>query len=242
MVISKCVPLAISRNKFSNFDLHTTPENMVLVGYKTVKEESNDGKEKNVNIRLNYNIIKDDIIKTIKNDPQWGQGGENIVAPEIPVTPVTPVALETYAISVTSFDEFDEPIRVTVENGGTWDTENKTNFLDVKQRQALIEINSGGKYTSDYIYIYDPMNGSVSHIVVDNTGLPNEDGTVTPPETNFVLYYGGEDNCYEILSVPPMCRGVIQVLHSKNMNMDFILHSSYVDVPSDVDVTRFVPD
>ena len=53
------------------------------------------------------------------------------------------------------------------------------------------------------------MNGSVSHIVVDNTGLPQEYGESIPPTDNFTLYYGGEGNCYEILSVPPMCRGIV---------------------------------
>lgn len=240
MVISKCVPLAIARKKFSDFAIQNKPEDMIFVGYKT------DENGKKINVKMSYELIKDDIITSVKQDPEWGQGGGGEKPEDKPsegVTPVNPKGLQIYNIAVTAFDDEGLPIRESIEDGGTWDDENKTNFLDVKQKQALIEINAGGQYVEDYIYIYDPADGAVSHVVVDNTGLPKEDGTVDAPESDFTLYYGGEGNCYEILTVPPMHRGVVQVLHSKNMDMDFILHSSYSEVPNDgQDIARYVKD
>lgn len=67
MVISKCVPIAISRKKFSEFERNTKPDEMVFVGYKKYKDEN--GVEKTMNIRMNYEIIRDDIIVAIKQDP-----------------------------------------------------------------------------------------------------------------------------------------------------------------------------
>ena len=55
MVISKCVPIEISRKKFSKFDESTNPEEMIFVGYK----ENDDSTKKN--IRLHYDTIKEDI-------------------------------------------------------------------------------------------------------------------------------------------------------------------------------------
>lgn len=185
---------------------------------------------------MGYGLIKDDIIAAIKQDPEWGQGGGGNIPEDKPsegVIPVNPKELITYNIAIASFDDEGNPERIPISEGGTWDEENGTNFIDVKQKQALLEINAGGNYVEDFVYIYDPVNGSVSHIVVDNTGLPMEDGTTLPAENDFTLFYGGIDNCYEILTVPSGCRGIVQVLHSKNMDMDFILHSSYSEVPND---------
>lgn len=244
MVISKCVPLAISRKKFSDFDKPNTPDEMIFVGYKTYQDE--EGNSKTMNIKMGYGLIKEDIITAIKQDPEWGQGGGGNVPEDKPsegVIPVNPKELITYNIAIASFDDEGNPVRIPISEGGTWDEENETNFIDVKQKQALIEINAGGNYVEDFVYIYDPVNGSVSHIVVDNTGLPMDDGTTLPAENEFTLFYGGIDNCYEILTVPTGCRGIVQVLHSKNMDMDFILHSSYSEVPNDgQDITRYVKD
>ena len=200
---------------------------MIFVGYKKIDENNNQ------NVQMSYEVIKQSIIEAVKADPEWGQGGggKPDEEPSEGVTPVEPQGLINYDISVTAFDDDGYPIRIPIEEGGTWDDENKTNFIDVKQKQALIEINAGGQYVEDYVYIYDPVDGSISHIVVDNTGLPKDDGTVEEAVNDFTLYYGGEGNCYEILTVPPMCRGIVQVLHSKKMDMDFVLHSSYSDIP-----------
>lgn len=55
MVISKCVPLAISRKKFSDFLVNYEPQDMVFVGYKT----NEDGKK--VNVRMPYDNVKENI-------------------------------------------------------------------------------------------------------------------------------------------------------------------------------------
>ena len=68
MVISKCVPLAISRKKFSQFLPISDPNNSILVGLKRI-----DGKQKN--IQIPYSELKEDILAAIKADPEWGQGG-----------------------------------------------------------------------------------------------------------------------------------------------------------------------
>lgn len=244
MVISKCVPLAISRKKFSNFDIHHNPEEMIFVGFKDINGDK-------TNIRMCYDDIREDIKKyvvdIIKNDPEWGQGGsgggtdEPEDKPSDIVTHINPRGVLTYNIAITSFDDDGIPVR-----GDTWDEENQTNFLNVQQKQALIEINAGGAYVEDFIYIYNPADGAITHVIVDNTGLPNpeaENGYDEPVE-DFTLYYGGVDNNFEILTVPKNCRGVVQILHSIKMDMDFILHSSYTEVPEKYEQikVKYIPD
>ena len=41
MIISKCVPLAISRKKFSKFETNNIPDEMIFVGYKKIDENNN---------------------------------------------------------------------------------------------------------------------------------------------------------------------------------------------------------
>jgi hypothetical protein len=56
---------------------------------------------------------------------------------------------------------------------------------------------------------------------------------VLPPIHDFTLYYGmdkldevdGTPLNYEILTVPKMCRGIVQILHTHDS--DIIVHSSY---------------
>ena len=67
MVISKCVPIAISRKQFSDFLInHEKQENMFLVGYKKYDDD------KRVNIRMPFEkvteIIRDDVIDYIKEN------------------------------------------------------------------------------------------------------------------------------------------------------------------------------
>jgi hypothetical protein len=96
----------------------------------------------------------------------------------------------------------------------------------------------------------NPVIGSITHVVVDNTGLPLpnpagvEEGdkkTYEKPKDDFVLYYGratGEwGDATEIFRVPAMCRGVVQILHTEQT--DLIVHSSYTEV---TDSTTFVRD
>ena len=55
MVISKCVPLAISRKRFSDFLVNYEPQDMFFVGYKTNEEG------KKVNVKMSYDKVKDSI-------------------------------------------------------------------------------------------------------------------------------------------------------------------------------------
>lgn len=75
------------------------------------------------------------------------------------------------------FDETEKP---------HFNTNEETHVINLKERKGFIEINGGGSYNEEYVYLENPRIGSVTTIVVDNTG--DDDGT--KPEGDFVLYYG----------------------------------------------------
>jgi hypothetical protein len=172
MVISKCVPLAISRKKFSDFLVnYEQQENMFLVGYKI-----NDD-EKKVNIRMPFEkvteIVRDDVIDYIK------ENGGIIVPPEDNpqsegVIPVTVSEIGAYPISV-YFDEDggivkgDSWQQITGDDG---EVVGETNILDLAKKQGFVEINAGGNYIEDFLLFANPVEGTITNVVVDNTGLP----------------------------------------------------------------------
>ena len=234
MVISKCVPLAISRKRFSDFLVNYEPQDTFFVGYKTNEEG------KKVNVKMPYekikDSIKDEVIDYIK------ENGGIIVPPEDNpqsegIIPVVVSEIAAYPISVT-IDEEGQIIK-----GDTWQqiTDNngevvgETNILDLAKKQGFVEINSGSDYTEDYILFANPVEGTITNVVVDNTGLPlGNDEYISPKEGDegyFTLYYGYKseemDGCYEILSVPPMYRGIAQILHTKDSKLDIVIHTSY---------------
>lgn len=249
MVISKCVPLAISRKRFSDFLVNYEPQDMFFVGYKTNEEG------KKVNVKMSYDkvkdSIKDEVIDYIK------ENGGIIVPPtedDNPqsegVIPVVVSEIGAYPISV----DFDEEGQIV--KGDSWQgiTDNEgnvvgeTNILDLAKKQGFVEINSGGNYTEDFLLFANPVEGTITNVVVDNTGLPLGDGNFEPAVNDFTLYYGYQnddmDGCYEILTVPPMCRGIAQFLHTKDSKMDIVIHASYsyaLDVEGR-DITKFVED
>lgn len=112
MVISKCVPIAISRKQFSDFLInYERQKDMFLVGYKI-----NDDK-KRVNIRMPFEkvteIIRDDVIDYIN------ENGGIIVPPEDNpqsegIIPVKVSEIGAYPISV-RFDEEGQIVK-----GETW--------------------------------------------------------------------------------------------------------------------------
>lgn len=263
MVISKCVPLEISRKRFSQFLEADNPSEMLFVGWKYNEEG------KKVNVQMKYEDIESHIIKSVKADPEWGQGGGG----DTPVIPDQPIEEEVRnsAITITCGfefvtddngnpleDEYGNPVPVRDENGEviikpneeTWNEEAQTNLVNLGNKKGFVEINGGGNYIEDYIMFAHPIVGSVTHVVVDNTGLPlpNPAGredvigeTFEAPKEDFVLYYGRKTEDYseaiEIFRVPPEHRGVVQILHTEET--DLILYSSY----SWVDVsTKFVRD
>ena len=236
MVISKCVPLEISRKKFSQFIELTEPNEAIFVGWKVI-----DGHKKNVQLR--YEDIKGEIIEAIKADPEWGQGGSGGGdTPEPPVDnpewyePVVVNEIGAFPISLVWDEDLGEFGRVPYEKGGTWDDKNQTNIVNLQKKQGFVEINAGGNYTVDFIMFKNPVIGTVTNVVVDNTGLPKNESEYIPPfegeDGIFTLYYGmdkldeqGNPLSYEILTVPPMCRGIVQILHTEET--DVIIHSSY---------------
>lgn len=189
MVISKCVPLAISRKRFSDFLVNYEPQDMFFVGYKT----NEDGKK--VNIKMPYekvkDSIKDDVIEYIKENggiivpPSDNEQSEGVI-------PVVVSEIGAYPISVT-FDEEGQIVK-----GETWkeitDSDGQiigeTNILDLAKKQGFVEINSGGNYTEDFILFANPVEGTITNVVVDNTGLPLGDDKFEPAVNDFTLYYG----------------------------------------------------
>lgn len=229
MVISKCVPLEISRKRFSQFLESDNPTDIMFVGWKY----NEDGKK--VNVQMKYEDIENHIIESVKNDPEWGQGGGEI--PEEPEDePIKEIIhiscsfefiLDDFGNPIT--DEWGNPIIIRDENGEVivkpgemWNDEVKTNIINLKGKDGYIEINAGGNYVEDYIMIQNPVIGTVTHVVVDNTGLPfpNPAGrediigeTFEAPKDDFVLYYGRKSEDYseaiEIFRVPAEHRGVV---------------------------------
>ena len=242
MVISKCVPLAISRKKFSDFLVNYEPQDMVFVGYKT----NEDGKK--VNVRMPYDNVKENIKNQVIDYIK--ENGGIVVPDDNPqsqgVIPVKVSEIASFPISVT----IDEDGGIT--KGSDWQeiTDDNgqvvgaTNILDLAKKQGFVEINAGGGYTEDYILFANPVEGIITNVVVDNTGLPLQNGQSVPPVSDFTLYYGYQsdamEGCYEILTVPPMCRGIAQFLHTKDSKLDIVIHSSYSYAV--VEKTKYVRD
>lgn len=241
MVISKCVPLAISRKRFSEFVNNTKPEDMIFVGYRT--EIAEDGKtKKNVNIKMPYNTIKEDILLAIKEDPEWGQGGSGGTGGGGNECPPVKFEIKSYTIAAV-FNEEGELIHCP----STWveDETNgaATNLINLGNTQGFVEINSGGDYVEDFIYFINPVGGLTTTVVIDNTGLPYVDVNGKKYTTDeglpyikatkpFTLYYGWytpdglNDTFYEVITVEPNYRGVIQFLHTEESKLDIVVHAS----------------
>ena len=54
--------------------------------------------------------------------------------------------------------------------------EKETNVIYLQNKQGFVEINAGGKYIEDYIMFRNPVIGTITNVVVDNTGLPTNTG------------------------------------------------------------------
>lgn len=223
MIISKCVPMEISRERFSDFYKRTTPKDMYFVGYK-FDETDPDGKKK-INVKLHYDYIKSDIEQWIKDNGGFGGGSSTDESIHTPV-----VTNESYYHALTRKDD--------VEPGEdyTWNEQESTHIVDFNNQKGFIEINGGGDYTSDCLFIENFVVGSVTNIVVDNTGRnKRKDETEEEwiqnrvPVESFTLYYG-LPNLAEptlLINVPPGCRGIVQLLHSKKS--DVVINATYTD-------------
>lgn len=92
-------------------------------------------------------------------------------------------------------------------SGPYWNEELQLHIVDLDYHLGAIEINSGGNYVEENFYLINPVFGTVTNIVVDNTGLPLEGDLYEPAVSNFHLYYGNKGN--EIIVVPPNHRGIV---------------------------------
>lgn len=214
MVISKCVPLEISRKRFSDFTKNYNPEQMIFVGYKY----DQDGVTKR-NVQMKYEHIKQDIVRYIEQNGGLGGGGEGGTPPdgyiEVDVKEIF------FPTTVSAYVGQDGEV-VIERNQESWDENWQTNIINLKKKQGCLEINGGGNYTEEYIFFANPVVGSVSHVVVDNTGLPTGGDTSEAPIQQFKLYYGSMDQNYGaelLMTVPAWHRGIVQILHTTDTDV-----------------------
>ena len=262
MVISKCVPLEIARKKFSQFLEPESYTNVWLVGY----EKFDDNTKKNV--QLKYGDIESSIIRAVKADPEWGQGGSGGGGGDAPIeqeerNAAIPMMcglefqVDDYGMPI--LDEWGNPKPVR-ENGEliitpseNWDENAQSNIINLDGKKGFVEINGGGNYLEDYIMFARPVIGSVTHVVIDNTGLPipnpggrpeEQGATYEAPKDDFVLYYGRKTDDYseatQIFRVPANCRGTVQILHTEST--DLILYSSYTMIDEQTLFVRDIDD
>lgn len=196
MIISKCVPLSISRKMFSQFE-NGIPKDMVFVGYKT------DDNGKKINAKVDFESIAKEVIGKINAQDD---------------------------INEVKFHD------VKQGSGPYWNEELQLHIVDLDYHLGAIEINSGGNYVEENFYLINPVFGTVTNIVVDNTGLPLEGDLYEPAVSNFHLYYGNKGN--EIIVVPPNHRGIVQILHTKDTD---VVISSTLSEASDMN-NPYTPD
>lgn len=241
--------MQISRKKFSNFLQATDTANMFFVGY----QDATEGKQ---NIQMSFNDLAQGVLKVIKKDPDWGTGGKPSDAPESDNPNVNPVGVEAqeayyFDVSVSAFDDFNDiaPAYVWIvdENGNERPKRSSddvpqyansdSTIIENNDKKVFIEINGGGSYFSENVFITKPVVGSVTNIVVDNTGRNRKEGENPTdwendriPVQDFILNYGVAGNFSEILCVPVWHRGVVQILHTTKC--DLILTQSVSEVPN----------
>ena len=232
MIISKSVPMEISRKKFSNFDKKMTPEEMIFVGYQydLSDPETDLQKKKKKNVQLHYNYLLESIKKWIEEN--GGFGGSGTVTPpsdeewgddEI-YKPVVVNEPQYYPLTTVEDVELGMPF--------TYDEKTQTHVVPLNKKKGFLEINGGGDYVEEYVYLDNPQIGTITSIVIDNTGKNHEEGDPEEewkPKQEFRFYYGYKTsgNAVEVLCVPVGCRGIIQVLHSRET--DVIINASYTD-------------
>lgn len=249
MVISKCVPMQISRKRFSDFVKNHTPQDMVFVGWKYDQEDPQIdlSKKKRKNVQLNYKHIKQDFqlsIEQCKQElKQWviqngGGSGGGSDTPTQPVYQGIPSQAKFYPVSmidqdgfyVQAVDQDGNGLGIPAKNVETWDENAGTNVINLQEKhKGFVEINGGGQYKQDILFVINPYHGSITTIVIDNTGRDRfnaeQDQSELLPKYPFVLKYGIADSYQQVLTVPVNCRGVVQILHSKDS--DIIINSSY---------------
>lgn len=209
MIISRCVPVEIARKKFSEFTKPHSPEQVVFVGWK-YKDQT---KTKKQNVQVHYKHIKQDIIDWIEE-----HGG---LPSDDPIVPSLADVNEVYFHNVTG-EALDD---------------NGNKIIDLHHDLGAIEINGGGDYTTDMFYLKNAVVGSITNVVVDNTGRNSTDKVTD----TFVLYYGinGQGMNQEILRVPALHRGIAQILHTTDS--DIVINANYTEMANYIeDVQQYI--
>lgn len=232
MIISKCVPMEISRERFSDFlecEALSKTDSLFLVGYDEI-----EGVKKNKRLKFsevkgyidgidqkcisNSNAIREDFEKEIKNlqNQILELKGEEVL-PEEP--------------------QMNEVVFFKAE----YDENQKTARINLKNTLGCVEINGGGSYKNEYVIFDNPIIGVVTRVIVDNSGKFDENGNLMKPEGDFHLYYGindfdendGTPLWYELACVPMYYTCIVEILHTTKT--DIIINTSYTP-------TKFVQD
>lgn len=213
--------MEISRKRFSDFLQKESPRDMYFVGYKI--DENDPMGQKKINVKLHYDLIKKDIEEWIMNN---GGGGSVTPSPDEPHVPVLVNETMYYPLTFASdVGEGEIP---------TWNEEEESHIVNLGRQKGFVEINGGGDYISESVFFTNPAIGSVTSIVVDNTGKDHNENDLEEswkPIENFILYFGLKDNKVQVLEVPPFCRGVVQLLHTKET--DIVINATYTDMMLD---------
>lgn len=216
MIISKCVPLEISRKRFSDFLECEKYENLYLVGYD---EQQN----KKTNKKVKYTKLRE-LIQT-KFEQQIGDVQKNFKSVQEQIAKIwAKLNDEQYIPQQANLNEI-----VFVD--AVYDEDIGASIINLKNTLGCVEINGGGEYVQDYLLFDNPIKGTVTRVIVDNSGryVTDQDGNKVyqPPTQNFVLYYGRKyDYPQEVLNVDVGVIGILQILHTART--DVIINTSYV--------------
>ena len=232
MIISKCVPMEISRERFSDFlecEMLSNTESLYLVGYDEI-----EGIKKNK--RLKFSNVKEYIDSL---EDKCNTNSSNLKAEfELQIKNLQNQILELKGEEVLP----DEPqMNEVVFFKAEYDENLKTSRVNLKNTLGCVEINGGGYYEKEFVIFDNPIIGVVTRIIVDNSGKLDENGNLMRPEGDFILNYGindydendGTPLWYEIACVPMYNTCIVEILHTSKT--DVIINTTYT--PS-----RFVED
>lgn len=216
MVISKCVPLEISRKKFSDFlqcERLQEAQTLFLVGY----DEENGVKK---NKKLRFGDVKA-YIDNVDNRISSTKG-------EID-TDLAEIWKEINALK--GVDDEGVPTKPKLNEivfiPAVYKEEDKCALINLNNTLSCVEINGGGDYTIEYVLFDNPIFGAVTRIIVDNSGRINDEGVYEAPVSDFILHYGINEHGrhIEIACVPIYHTCIVEILHTKST--DIVINTTY---------------
>lgn len=243
MVISKYVPLQISRKRFSDFlqcEKLEDSQYMYLVGY-----EDKDGVKKNK--KLKFSDVKSYIDAV---DEKIGSS-TGALKDELEIQIVKLWKQVNNLKGVEDDDLPEQPqMNSTVFRRAIYNEDDKCSVINLKNTLGCVEINGGGTYTQDFLIFDNPIIGTVTRVIIDNSGRTNDEGVFEPPTTNFVFNYGRND--YDdygnplwntIVEVEPYYTGIVEILHTNRTDVIINVNHTPTMFVTDVQVaSQYVDD